>query len=201
MLYPPLLQKVINVRKIRWKRVFGAITCVAAIIGGSVFAYSKYAEDVAATEQLQKLYNYNVMDGKSKEDPVVAENVTAKKTIPAFPLTLEVTQANQEKIKQGDFTGVKAIVFAERKAPGQESHGKDSKISYYDLAYWGPGNGMENNQFVRVKLTDSDRTKLYLLATQYTGQYAGYEIEFTDNDGHFTVLRLVLSGLQEKASQ
>lgn len=197
MLYPPLLQKVINVRKIRWKRVFGAITCVAAIIGGSVFAYSKYAEDLAATEQLQKLYSYNVMDGKSKEDPVVVENVTAKKTIPAFPLTLEVTQANQEKIKQGDFTGVKAIVFAERKAPGQESHGKDSKTSYYDLAYWGPGDGRENNQFIHVKLADSDKTKLDLLATQYKGQIAGYEIEIIDNDGHFSVVRLVISGLQD----
>ncbi len=192
---PLFLWKVISLRKIRWFRVFGAMVCLAAVIGGSVYAYSTYAEDTARIEELKQIYNYDVLAGKK------AEPVQANEKIPAFPLAPEVVQANQDKIKRGEFIGVKAVVFVDRKAPGQESPGRDSGATYYDKAFWGSGAGVENHQFVRVKLTDSDRTKLDLLAAQHTGQYAGYEIEFFDNDGHFTVNRLLLCGGQEAQPQ
>ena len=189
-------------RKIRWGRVFGAVICLATIVGGSVYAYSAYTEDDAKLENLKQIYNYNVFDGKKAEpakEPEKAEK--AKEKMPVFPLGNDVVQANQEKIKRGEFAGVKAVVFVDRNAPGQESLGKESGSTYYDKAFWGAGNGGVNQQFVRVKLTDSDRTKLDLLATQHAGQYSGYEIEFTDNDGHFTVNRLLLTNAQDGQPQ
>lgn len=180
-------------RKIRWGRVIGTMTLLGVIVGGSVFAYNSYQQDLLEISKLQQ-----VVYGS----PVGEQDASMAPVKPQFPLIPEVIQANRAKLKNGEFTGIKAIVFKDRKAPGQTSFKGGSSVSdYYDIAYWGPGSGVENDEFVRVKLTDSDRTKLDLLATQYPGQYAGYEIEFVDNGGHFTVLRLVVCALPDSKAQ
>lgn len=180
-------------RKILWGRVFGAVFCLAAVVGGSVFAYSKYTENDLEIKKLQQIYDGSVL-GEEKS----VDDSKAKEIIPPFPLSPEVLQANKDKIKSGDFTGVKAVVFRSKQAPGQLSHIDKSESSLYDIAYWGSGQGFENDDFVRVKLADSDKTKLDLLGTQHVGQQVGYEIEFIDNDGHFAVHRLILCPSQQQ---
>lgn len=164
-------------KKLRWTRIIGTSVCIAAIIGGSVFAYDKYIENAAEMQNLQNL--------QKKSAAYSGE----EKVVPPFPLGQDIIQANTEKIRSGDFSGVKAVVFQEGKPPGQIA-----KESDFELAFWGSGSGYENNQCVRVQLSDSDRAKLDFLAAQHEseGKHAAYEIEFVDNDGHFAILRLVL---------
>ena len=192
------MKGVCVMRKIRWGRVFGAVSCLVILIGGSVLAYSEYANESLEIKKLQEIYDYDVLNPK-KEAAAPIQKATA--VVPKFPLPPEITQANEEKIKKGEFVGIKAVVFKDRKSPGQEPYYENSSsASYYDNAYWGAGIGVENKQYVRVKLSDSDRTKLDLLSAQHNGQYAGFEIEFYDNDGHFTINRLVLSEIQQQNS-
>ena len=162
-------------KKLRWPRIIGASVCVAAIIGGSVFAYTRHMENVAEVQNL-----------KDTQEKVAAYSGT-EKVVPQFLLGPDIVNTNKEKIKTGDFSGVKAVIFQEGKPPGQIT-----KESDCELAFWGPGAEYENNQCIRVHLSDSDRTKLDFLAAQHEGKHAAYEIEFTDNDGHFSILRLIL---------
>ena len=182
------VEGVSALKKIRWARVFVALLVLSGIIYGTSLAYGVYTAHEKEIEDLQKLTEASLVPTAETSTPytqVVPEGYSEftqeeKESYHKSHLMLDdaTVQTNRAKIKQGDFTGIKAIVYA-----------NSSKV-----AQW----GNSTREIVRIKLTDSDQTKLDLMAAQYAGQEAGFEIEFYDNDGHFTVNRLVLGGPKQK---
>ena len=181
--------KVVALKKIRWMRVTAVIVILSGIIYGTSLAYNEYAAHEREIENLQTVaaqvshqstegtstpYTNVAPDGYSKFTPQEKEEYHKSHLM----LDDDTIKTNKEKIKHGDFTGIKAIVYANSSQTAQ----------------W----GNSTKEAARIKLSDSDQTKLDLLAAQYAGQEAGFEIEFYDNDGHFTINRLVLGGLKDK---
>ena len=58
------------------------VACLAAVIGGSVYAYSLYAKDTAQLAKVQQIYDYAMMNGEAAKP----EMSVAKTPIPPFPL-------------------------------------------------------------------------------------------------------------------
>lgn len=178
-------------KKIRWSRVLAVLLTATAVAYGISLAYSEYATQAQEMETLQKLNEVKSEDA-SGSSPKVETPYTQTTQEHYSQLTPEqkaayekshlmlddaTIQVNKEKIKKGEFTGIKAIVYA------NSSH----------VAQW----GSNVKEVARIKLSDSDQAKLDLTAAQYAGQEVGFEIEFVDNDCHYTINKFVLGGLQQ----
>ena len=181
--------KVVALKKIRWMRVAAVLVMLSGILYGTSLAYNEYAAHEKEIENLQSVaahVSHQPSEETSTPYTKVAPEGYSKLTQQEkeeyhkshLMLDDDTIRTNKEKIKHGDFTGIKAIVYANSS----------------QVAQW----GNSTKEAARIKLSDSDQAKLDLLAAQYAGQEAGFEIEFYDNDGHFTINRLVLGGLKDK---